>query len=131
MLMTLYRYLFYRLYRFSEAAPSRWWSEWKASFFLMVLEVFTAITLLGTIQILIGHRLIPKDPKSIYAALAVLLLMGIKYLVFIDRERWKKDELEFQEMSNQRKKMFNVIFWLVIIAVPSSYVIMLYVLSIA
>lgn len=129
MLMTFYRYLFYRLYRFSEAAPSRWWSEWKASVLLSVMESFTVITMVGVLQILTGRRLVPQDPLNVYTVIGVLVLMGMKHWVFIYQEQWKKDEVDFQQMSARKRRKLNIAFWFVIIGVPTSFVLMLRMLS--
>jgi len=129
MLMTIYRYLFYRLYRFAEAAPSRWWSEWKAAVVLSVIESVALITMLGALESFTVRRLIPQDPINIYTVFGVLVLMGIKHWVFIDQEQWKKDEVDFQQMSARKRRKLNVAFWLVIIGVPTSYVLMLCMLS--
>jgi len=129
--MTIYRYLFHRLYRFFEAAPSRWWSEWKASIFLVVLELFTVVTIVGVLQVLTGRRLIPHEPLNIFTIFVVLILSGVKHWVFIDQEQWKKDELTFQQMSNRKRRKLNILFWLIIIAIPTSYILMLRMLSIA
>lgn len=127
--MTFYRYLFYRLYRFSEAAPSRWWSEWKASVLLSVMESFTVITMVGVLQILTGRRLVPQDPLNVYTVIGVLVLMGMKHWVFIYQEQWKKDEVDFQQMSARKRRKLNIAFWFVIIGVPTSFVLMLRMLS--
>ena len=46
-----YYYLFYKLYRFSEASPSRWLSDWKASLAIDVLILFVFSSMLNYYKI--------------------------------------------------------------------------------
>lgn len=125
----MYRYLFYRLYRFSEAAPSRWWSEWKAAAALTVLEVLVALTVFGFLEVLLSKNLLPVEAVNIYSVSFVLALAGLKYWLFIDDERWKKDAAQFEQLSDQDKWKFNSLFWLVILGVPVCFVLMLCLIS--
>ena len=107
-----YHYLFYKIYKFSEAAPSKWSSDWKASLTLDIIVVLLFTSLLNYYKVFV-------NPKSHlgedYLLLIVLAIINIvNYLVFHDKDKWKTYVYEFDKLPQK----INIIgSWVVLITV--------------
>ncbi len=50
--MKAYYYLFYKIYKFYEKAPARFWSDWKASISITALEIWLLFLLFNVRSII-------------------------------------------------------------------------------
>lgn len=107
-----YHYLFYKIYKFSEAAPSKWLSDWKASLTLDIIVVLLFTSLLNYYKVFV-------NPKSHlgedYLLLIVLATINIiNYMVFHNKDKWKAYVYEFDKLP---EKTNNIGSWVVLITV--------------
>ncbi len=101
--MKKYYYLFYKIYEFSEMAPSRWLSDWKASFTIdvLILLIFTSI---------INYIKVYVYPNSTLGEDNLLLIVGIiicliNYFIFHHKDKWKDYVKEFDKLSIKKNRL--------------------------
>jgi len=117
-----YRYLFYKLYRFYERAPSVWWSDWKASFSLMVLEVWLLLSFMVYYKVITKRDLIPDNRLTIVSITVVVILSAIKYFVFEHQNRWKEYVEEFTKLPKKKNRIGTLIVWLIVLFILGNLV---------
>lgn len=101
--MKKYYYLFYIIYKFSEKAPSRWLSDWKASFTLDVLFLLIFTSIINYIKVYIY-------PNSKFGEDNLLLIVGIiicliNYFIFHNNDKWKVIVKEFDKLSKRKNRL--------------------------
>ncbi|NGF77078.1 hypothetical protein G5B10_14410 [Fluviicola sp. SGL-29] len=98
-----YYYLFYQLYKWYEKGPSVWWSEWKASLTLIVLEIWLISSLLLYYKVFLAPNADIVGSQLTWGIL-VLLLALIDYFIFHYNDQWKEIVLEFDELPKNKSK---------------------------
>ncbi|MGN7758995.1 hypothetical protein ACTJIV_16100 [Chryseobacterium sp. 22532] len=111
-----YYYLFYRLYKMSEAAPSKWLSDWKASMALGVLEIWFVISILIYYKVF-SNSSVDILGTNIFWFLMVIILMIIDYFVFHHKNQWKNIVANFDQLSSKKNRIYSIIAWAVILLV--------------
>lgn len=99
-----YYYLFYKLFKFSEASPSKWLSDWKASLAIDVLELFILVSLIYYFDIPLGNGI----------PFYLIFIFGISipnYFIFHHKNQWKNIIIEFDKFSVKKNKIGGVIVW--------------------
>lgn len=125
-----YYYFYYFLYRISESAPSKWWSEWKATFFLVIFELFIFAFIVIYLQTTFNLTLLPE--KGTYIAFfATLFLTGVNYLIFLHREKWKLIIDLFSEWPSRKKLIWSIYSSLIILLIFSILIFTIYLMSVA
>ncbi len=114
-----YDYFFYSLYRFSQAAPSKWWSEGKAAFVLSSLEVYLLLSIITLTAAVLKRDILP-DNKFPLIILVVLLFYGGNYYLYIHKNKWRKIIGGFDSIPKQKKLVYDIICWLVAICILAS-----------
>lgn len=108
-----YDYFFYKLYKFFEAAPSKWWSDWKAGGLMLVLEILTFISILNYYTV-ITKADFSDDFLFMTAMIIVAVLVVLKYFTILHKDRWRAIIKKFDGY----KKSQNILgTWLVLIVV--------------
>jgi len=124
-----YYYLFYRFYKLSEAAPSRWWSEWKAGAALTVMIFLILAVIEGYYSIITYKDIIPeKNGKLIVGAIAGSIGL-MNYFIFAHREQWKSIISCFDKLPAKKQRTGKMLFWLFVIGVLGNLVFMFYLMS--
>lgn len=90
-----YYYLFYKFYKMSEAAPSRWASDWKAGIAIIALEIILAFSLINYYNIFIDRFF---ELKRIYAIIGALIICAVNYFLFVHTDVWKDYVKEFDNL---------------------------------
>ncbi len=107
-LIRAYYYLFYKFYKMSEAAPSRWLSDWKAGVVILVLELWFIYSMFNYYSVLIDKYFEPT--KIVYIIIAVMLA-AFNYFAFVHTDTWKEYVKEFdalpKEIINQQTFLNN------------------------
>lgn len=107
-----YYYSFYKFYKFSEAAPSKWLSDWKASLTLDIIVVILFTSLLNYYKVFVSPK---SHLGEDYLLLIVLAIINvINYMVFHNKDKWKEYVDEFDKLP---KKTNNIGSWVVLITV--------------
>lgn len=120
-----YYYLFYKFYRMSEAAPSRWWSEWKASLALDTLIFFFIFSLLIYYAVFINpHTNIGGEIETI-VVLGILILVP-NYFVFHHRDQWKDIVAEFDKLPKRTNSIGSWIVFGVVLFVITNLIFAFY-----
>lgn len=124
-----YCYLFYKLYRFYESAPSKWMSDWKAVFSLLVLEIWILVAGFTYYKVFTKKDLISADSLTVVAVFIVIFLVLIKFFVFEFQDRWKEYVKEFDGWPRNKNKIGTIITWLIVLCIITNLVYAFYLLS--
>jgi hypothetical protein len=123
-----YHYFFYKLYKFSEAAPSRWWSDWKAGLAMDVLLFFFVLSLLIYYNVFFDRHF--DFEEKIYFILFYLLLITVpNYLIFHHRDGWKTYLSEFEGYSKKKDLIGSIVVILIIVLVIANLILSFYFMS--
>jgi hypothetical protein len=112
----MYYYLFYKIYKLSEAAPSRWLSDWKAGIAIVALEIWLLLSIgvYYTVVTKVRIQLNIKMPIIFVPFLAILL--G-NYLLFFANDRWKEYAQEFDQWPKAKNRLGSLIVFSLIILI--------------
>lgn len=124
-----YHYLFYKLYRFSENAPSKWLSEWKSTLAIDVLTYFILLSIGGYYTVVTKKDMLPfNHPKLIIGTISVLIAM-LNYIFFIYQDKWKEYIIEFDNWPKKKNKTGSIVVLVVILIIVLNLLFMFYLLS--
>ncbi|MFM2224930.1 MAG: hypothetical protein RJA07_1132 [Bacteroidota bacterium] len=115
-----YYYLFYKLYKFSEAAPSRWMSDWKAELAIDVLELFVVFTVLDFYTIC-TERIVNLENTGLCALLYISIIAIPNYFIFHHNDQWKGYVHEFDKWPKNKNTMGTLIVWCIIILIITTF----------
>ncbi|MDQ0108877.1 hypothetical protein SAMN05660909_00398 [Chitinophaga terrae (ex Kim and Jung 2007)] len=128
MLKNGYKYFFYKMYRFAENAPSRWWSEWKATLSLSVLEIMLLMSLEGYFSIIFKNDIVPGDDNFVTITQAVVI--GIfNYYFFLHKDKWKMYVKELDKQSRRQQFIGGLVVWSLVFLIFANLVFMFYLMS--
>lgn len=128
MIKKAYYYLFYKLFKFSEAAPNRWLSDWKAELVIDLLEGLSIFSLIIYYTIYV-NRYFQIPENYILIGLYVLGIALPNYFIFHHRDQWKKIVHKFDKLPKQKNKIGSVIVLLIVIAVITNLIFSFYLMS--
>lgn len=119
-----YYYLFYKLYKFSKAAPSNFLSDWKA-------ELIVDLMLLSLFSSLIPYYRVFVNPKSRVGEgnllFYILIIISVSnYFIFHNNNQWKKIVNEFDKLSSRRNKTGSWIVLGVIVLFIANFILSFY-----
>lgn len=98
-----YYYLFYKLYKFSEAAPSKWLSDWKASLAMDILTLFTFSSVLNYYKALINTTSHVGEGNLLFVVIIIISISN--YFIFQHRDQWRDMVQEFDTLSKHINKI--------------------------
>lgn len=124
-----YYYLFYKLYKFSEAAPSKWWSEWKASLVIDVLIYLLLLSAGGYYSIITKKDMLPIANPKFVIFLIVIGVVSINYFIFNYQDKWRIYVAEFDRWGKLKNRLGGLIVLLIIFLVVANLIFMFYLLS--
>ncbi len=124
-----YDYFFYKLYKSFEAAPSRWWSDWKASFFLMVIEIWIGLSILNYFSVLYPKINLTDRFLTVVSISIVIGLVAIKYFSFEYQDRWKSVIKTFDELPKRKNKIGTYVVWGIVLLILGNLIFSFYLLS--
>jgi O-antigen/teichoic acid export membrane protein len=125
----IYPYIFYKLYKFSEAAPSKWWSDWKATVAMIALEVWVSVSFFIYIHVHANKELPSDGVMALVGGIIIGVLVLIKYLMFYRHDRWKLYVAEFDKLSKRQNRIGSIVVLLLVILVISNLMYSFYLLS--
>ena len=124
-----YDYCFYKLYKSFEAAPSQWLSDWKASFSLIVVEIWVSLSVLNFVTVFLPKIRITDRFLVIASLILVVCLAVIKYFTFEHQDRWKTIVKEFDKIPKRKNRIGTVVVWGAIFLVLTNMILSFYLLS--
>ncbi|WP_142688502.1 hypothetical protein [Chitinophaga polysaccharea] len=120
-----YKYFFYKMYRFAEKVPSPWWSEWKAAFYLSIIELMFLMSLEG--YLLIMYRI--DIFKIFFNIPLILVLLGLNYMLFLHNDKWKLYIKELDKQSRRQQLIGGLIVWSLVFLIFANLIFMFYLMS--
>jgi len=111
-----YCYLFYKFYKMSEAAPSRWLSHWKASLAVDTLLFFLIFSLLIYYKVFVNKYTNVGGETRIIWILGVFILIP-NYFIFHHRDQWKGMVAQFDRLPKERNRRWGLVVWLIVTVV--------------
>jgi hypothetical protein len=116
------------MYRFAENAPSRWWSEWKATLSLSVLGIMLLMSLEGYFSIIFKNDIVPGDDNFVTITQAVVI--GIfNYYFFLHKDKWKMYVKELDKQSRRQQFIGGLVVWSLVFLIFANLVFMFYLMS--
>ncbi|MFA7445196.1 MAG: hypothetical protein WCY89_04565 [Flavobacteriaceae bacterium] len=125
--MRAYYYLFYKFYKFWEKVSTpRFWSEWKASLSIIVIQIWLIISLFVYYKVLIdGHY---QLNKSLLFTIGFVLFI-INYLAFHQKDKWEIIVEEFDNLSKKKNTTGSIIVWSLVILIIVIIIFSFYLMS--
>ena len=123
-----YKYTFYKLYRFYEAAPSRWMSDWKASVSLMALEIWTLLSLVNYISVYTRKGFSDNFFLSLFIPFLIFSTIH-KFFTFEHRNRWRIYVNKFSRIPKKENSTGTYIVWICICLLIGNLIFSFYLLS--
>ena len=128
----VYQYLFYKLYKFYDV-DSIWlgakrWTDWKASFSLLVLEFWLLISFYNYYDVF-TEKDFSSYSKNIISLATLLILVIIKYFVFEQRNRWKEYIIEFDKWPKKKNKTGTIMVWMLVLFIMANFIFSFYLIS--
>ena len=124
-----YYYFFYKFYRFSEAAPSRWWSEWKASFSMDALIVFVLLIAGGYYSITTKRDMLLGGSPKVIIWIVGLSIALINYFIFNHRDKWRSYVEEFDAWPKKKNRIGSIVVWSIVFLIFANLIFMYYLMS--
>lgn len=128
-LRKMYDYFFYKLYKSFEAAPSKWLSDWKASFFVLVLEIWLCLSVLNYYSVIVKKAVLSDEGLTTASISIVLVLAAIKYLNFEYQDRWKLVVKSFDSLPRQKNRIGAYVVWTIVVLIFINLVFSFFLLS--
>ena len=128
-LKKIYTYIFYKLYKFSEAAPSKWWSDWKATIALLALELWLLISVFIYYDLITNKGLPSDNIIALVGGIIIGVLVLIKYFMFHRHNRWKSYVSEFDSWPRRENKRGSFFVSILVLLIISNLVFSFYLLS--
>ena len=128
----VYQYVFYKFYRFYDVDSiwlgAKWWSDWKASFSVLVLEIWLLISFVNYYEVF-TEKDFSSDSKNIISLVILLILVVIKYFVFEHGERWKEYIKEFDKWPKNKNKIGSIMVWMLVLFILANLIYSFYLIS--
>lgn len=121
-----YNYLFYTLYTFWEfVSMPKFWSDAKAIFSIIVLEMFVLSSLAVYYRLYINPQ--SHLGEGIYEILAMVFLLFIpNYLFFLHNDDWKLIVEKYDKRPKSENKSRKVIVLVICVIVVANFVLAFY-----
>jgi succinate dehydrogenase hydrophobic anchor subunit len=123
-----YYYLFYKFYKMSEAAPSRWLSDWKAGIAIIVLELFLISSLFIYYKVFV-NRYVHLGESNWDVIISVLVVIIPNYFAFVHTDVWKEYIKEFDQLPKRKNRIGSWIVFGVVLFVIANLIFSFYLMS--
>ena len=125
-----YYYFFYKLYKFYDAGPSVWLSDWKAGVSISVLEVIFLNTLIWYLNIILKVEIYDVGSVNLtllglppIELLIITTILAFNFFAFLFNSDWKKYAAEFDRLSPKQNKINSRIVGAIILFVFGNLII--------
>lgn len=118
-----YYYIFYVFYRMSEAAPSRWLSDWKAGLCIIAMEIMLLVSFLNYYNVFFDKNF---DVGRVVYIMVIMTIVSINSYFFVFTNVWQEYIKEFDKLpkhTNKRGRLlvFGIALLVIIIFIYSFY----------
>lgn len=114
-----YYYLFYKLYKFSEAAPSKWLSDWKASLTIDILILFVFSSILNYYKAFINPTSHIGEGNLLFVTITIISVLN--YFIFHHQDQWKEFVHEFDKLPKQKNKIGSWLIFSIVFIIVSNF----------
>jgi uncharacterized membrane protein YukC len=121
-----YYYLFYKFYKMSEAAPSRWMSDWKAGIVIIALEIFLLYSLVNYYNVFVD-KFFDFGKGSVISTVLIVCLLN--YLLFVHTDKWKDYVKEFDQLPKKKNRIGSWIVFGIVLFVVANLIFSFYLMS--
>jgi hypothetical protein len=122
-----YYYLFYKLYRFLEAAPSKWQSDWNAELLVDVFVFFLFVSI-GIYYNVFVDRYFDFGSKGSFVLFFILISVP-NYFIFHHTDRWKRIVKEFDRLPKRKNIIGGWIVFILILLIIGNLIFAFYQMS--
>lgn len=120
--------MFYKLYKFSDSAPSRWLSDWKAGIIIVVLEILVIASLFVYYKVIFNRNARLSD--SNWDVIACVMIVVIpNYFAFVHSDVWRIYAEEFDRLPRNQNKAGCWIVLGVVLSVILNFIFSIYLMS--
>lgn len=119
-----YYFLFYKFFKISEAAPSRWLSDWKAELCVDILGLFVFSSLVLYYRSFID---VNSEIGNGNALLCFFILFSLfNYFIFHHKDKWRVIVQQFEALPIRTNRMMTFSAWLFVSLVIVNFVLSFY-----
>lgn len=105
-----YYYLFYKFYKMSEAAPSRWMSDWKAGICIIALEIWLLMSV-GIYFSVFTKQSMELELSNPIVLMPLIIILALNYFLFVHTDVWKDYVKEFDKLPKKKNRIGS---WIVL-----------------
>jgi hypothetical protein len=112
----------------SEAAPSRWLSDWKAGIAIIALEIFLISSLFIYYKVFF-NRYIHLAKSNSDIIVIMLLVVVPNYFAFAHTDVWKDYVVEFDKMPKKKNRIGSWIVFGIVLFIIGNLIFSFYLMS--
>jgi len=105
-----YELFFYKFYKISEAAPSKWMSEWKALFCISLIFIF-CMYLVAIYYSILSRELMFEKLDTTKIILICSFVVIINFIYFFVFKPWNLIIIQFDKFEKKKKRNLNYFFF--------------------
>lgn len=103
-----YYYVFYKLHKFWDyVSVPKFWSEWKASLSMDILEIFYILSFINYYTIITENSINLGNGKLL-TLIVVLFISITNYFIFNHKNQWEDIIAEFDELPRRKNKNWEL-----------------------
>ncbi len=119
-----YYYFFYKLYKFSEASPSRWLSDWKASLATDILILFVFSSIINYYKAFINPT--SHIGEGSLLLVTIIIVSVWNYFIFHHQDQWKEIVRDFDKLPKRKNRIGSWIIFSVVFVIVSNFLLSFY-----
>lgn len=127
-ILKAYYYLFYKFYKMSEAAPSRWLSDWKAGVVILALEAWLLVSFIVYYKVFINRYFHLEVTHPVVIVPGTLIFL-VNYFLFVHRDTWKDYVKEFDRLPKRSNQIGSWIVFGIVLLVIANVIFSFYLMS--
>lgn len=129
-LKSAYYYFFYKIYKSieytSELGGGKFWTDFKASIVVSVLEIWLITSVFVYYNIFID-RFYEFNMVAFFSATAIIMI--INYLLFVHYDKWKENNTKFDQLPKKENMIGGIIVWSIVVFIIVNLIFSFYLMS--
>ena len=125
--MYLYQYIFYKIYKLIEKPDFSWWSDFRASFLISMIECSVLVLLDFKLYKYTGIGGIFNLGKWPFILILSFPPIIVNHLIFVYNDRWKKIVNYFDKLGRKETSKLNRLLTLIVFSVICLIVFLIYI----
>ncbi len=124
--MRAYYYFFYKIYRFWENAPIKFWSHFKTGLTIIFLEIWLVLSFFIYYNFFIDRYFHLNE--NLFLSLSLILIV-FNFLFFGLSNKWKLYNKEFNQLPKKKNLVGGIIVWSIVILIIINLIYSFYLMS--